>query len=191
MIAEPHTTGDFMPLYRLRDRVPRVHSSAFVHAQAVLIGDVEVAAGANIWPHAVLRADYGSIRVGRGSSVQDGTVIHPSRTHPALIGADVVIGHRVHLDGCVIEDLVLVGSGAVILEGALIRRGALIAAGALVTGGMEVGSGQRAQGVPARMARNTMSIEDVRSGARLYQRNAAHYAEHQVEVDHRGNPVRS
>ena len=178
-----------MALYRLGDRVPRIHESAFVHEQAVLIGDVEVAANANIWPHAVLRADYGSIRIGRGSSIQDGTVIHPSREHPTVIGDEVVVGHRVHLDGCIIEDLVLVGSGAVILEGAQIRRGALVAAGALVTGGTEVGPGQRAQGVPARLADNIMPLEDVRSGAQLYQRNAARYIAEQVEIDRDGHPV--
>lgn len=172
-----------LPSYGLGNIRPRIDESAFVHETAVLIGDVRVEANASIWPHAVLRADYGSITIGEGSSVQDGTVVHPSREHATEIGSGCVIGHRAHMDGCVLEDFVLVGSGAVILEGSTLKRGAVVAAGALLLRGTQVSSDQRAQGVPASLVSNTTELDEIRAGSELYKRNAQRYLLEQIRIE--------
>jgi NDP-sugar pyrophosphorylase family protein len=102
-----------MPVYALGEVEPRVDPTAYVHPDAVLIGDVTIGAEASVWPGAVLRGDTNPIRIGARTSVQDGSVVHVSHIHPTSVGVDCVIGHLVHLEGCTIEDGVLVGSGAV------------------------------------------------------------------------------
>ena len=163
-----------MPIYRFGDRSPQIDATAFVHPDAVVIGDVSVGALASIWPGAVLRGDYGSIEVGERTSIQDGTVVHTRAAQPTRIGADCVVGHLVHLEGATIEDCVLVGSGAVVL-GATVRTGAVVAAGAVVPDGFEIRPGERAQGVPARPAANTTSLDSIRAGAKTYMELAQRY----------------
>ena len=147
-----------------------------MHPDAQLIGAVRVHAHASIWPGAVLRADLGEIEVGAGSAVEDNCVVHPRGPDPTVIGADCVVGHAVHLEGVVIEDAVLVGSGSIVLEGARIRTGGFVAAGALVLAGVEVPAGRRAQGVPATLVPHDASPDAVRAGARTYQELARRYA---------------
>jgi carbonic anhydrase/acetyltransferase-like protein (isoleucine patch superfamily) len=156
-----------MPVYAFADAIPRIDPEAFVHPDAVVIGDVVIGALASVWPGAVLRGDYGSIEVGERSSIQDGTVVHTRTSQPTRVGADCVVGHLVHLEGATIEDCVLVGSGAVVL-GATVRTGAVVAAGAVVPDGFEIEAGMRAQGVPARTVPNTMPLESILEGARTY-----------------------
>jgi carbonic anhydrase/acetyltransferase-like protein (isoleucine patch superfamily) len=140
-----------MPVYALGEVEPRVDPTAYVHPDAVLIGDVTIGAQASVWPGAVLRGDTNPITIGARTSVQDGSVVHVSHIHPTSVGADCVIGHLVHLEGCTIEDGVLVGSGAVVLHDAVVRSGALVGAGAVVPPGTVVPSGARALGVPAKI----------------------------------------
>ncbi|GIU83840.1 MAG: gamma carbonic anhydrase family protein [Acidimicrobiales bacterium] len=140
-----------MPIYALGEREPRIHPDAYVHPDAVVIGDVRIGAGASIWPCAVLRGDDGTIFVGERTSVQDGSVIHCTVVHDTVIGADCVIGHMVHLEGCVIEDGALVGNGAVVLHDAVVRTRSLVGSNAVVPGRMEVPTGTMALGVPARI----------------------------------------
>jgi carbonic anhydrase/acetyltransferase-like protein (isoleucine patch superfamily) len=171
-------------LWALGDAVPRVDPDAWVHPAAQLIGNVTVRAYASVWPGAVLRADFGEIEVGPGSAVEDNCMLHPrSSENATLIGSDCVIGHAVHLEGVVIEDAVLVGSGSVVLEGARVRSGAVVAAGALVREGTEVPSGQRAQGVPAALVPHRGTAEQVRAGAQTYRRLAGRYAADLRPVD--------
>ena len=139
-----------MPVYELDDLVPRISPSAFVHPDAVVIGDVEIGDEASVWPNAVLRGDHGRIVVGARTSVQDGTVVHTTPEWPTLLGAECVIGHVVHLEGCVVEDRCLVGSGSVVLNRARIGTGSVVGAAALVTEGTVVPPGSMALGVPAR-----------------------------------------
>ena len=89
-----------MPIYALGERVPDLHPDAWVHPDAVIIGHVTLGAGSTVWPTAVLRGDHGEIRVGAGTSIQDGTVIHCTATLPTVIGDRCVVGHRAHLEGC-------------------------------------------------------------------------------------------
>lgn len=140
-----------MPIYSLGDAVPQIDPTAYVHPDAVVIGEVTIGAEASVWPCAVLRGDPGGIVVGARTSVQDGTVVHTTPMHPTRIGAECVIGHNVHLEGCQIGDGSLVGSGAIVLNGAVVERQALVGAGALVSGGMVVPSRAMALGVPAKI----------------------------------------
>src|SRR6201997_4180275 len=121
--------------------VPVIDPGAYVHPDAVVIGAVELAAGASVWPGAVLRGDHGFIKIGERASVQDGTIVHTTHDWPTLIGADCVVGHRAHLEGCVVEDACLIGSGSVVLNRARIGTGAIVAAAALVPEGFEVPPG--------------------------------------------------
>jgi carbonic anhydrase/acetyltransferase-like protein (isoleucine patch superfamily) len=170
-------------LWALGDAVPRVDADAWIHPAAQLIGNVTVRAHASIWPCAVLRADFGAIEIGAGSSVEDNCVVHPRSSEPTRIGRDCIVGHAVHLEGVLIEDSVLIGSGSILLEGVQVRTGAVVAAGALVLEGVEVPSGNRAQGVPAMLVPHQVTAEQVRAGAQTYQRLARRYAEQMRSVD--------
>jgi carbonic anhydrase/acetyltransferase-like protein (isoleucine patch superfamily) len=124
----------------------------------------------------VLRGDTERIVVGARTSIQDGTVIHVATGLPTLVGADCVVGHLVHMEGCTIEDRVLVGSGSVLLHGAVVRTEALVGAGALVPPRMEVPSRAQALGVPARIRRGAVDPERmIDTGVRSYLDRAARY----------------
>jgi carbonic anhydrase/acetyltransferase-like protein (isoleucine patch superfamily) len=110
----------------------------WIHETAVVLGQVELAEDASVWPTAVIRGDVERIVVGARSNVQDGAVIHADPGMPTIIGADCVIGHRAIVHGAVLEDGVLVGMGAIVLNGARIGSGSLIGAGAVVTEGTVV-----------------------------------------------------
>src|SRR5271165_6179109 len=140
-----------MTLYALGEERPQIHPDAYVHPEAVVIGEVVLGPGASVWPGAVIRADNGPIVIGARTSVQDGAVIHTQSANPTRIGADCVIGHLAHLEGCVLEDVVLVGSGAVVLERVVCRSSSLVGAGAVVSPGTEVPARAMALGVPARI----------------------------------------
>ena len=99
----------------------------------MLIGDVQLAAGASLWPTAVARADVCAIVIGEGSNVQDGAVLHGDHGQPVLIGTDVTIGHRAVVHGATLGDGCLIGIGAIVLNGVSVGEGALVAAGAVVT----------------------------------------------------------
>jgi carbonic anhydrase/acetyltransferase-like protein (isoleucine patch superfamily) len=138
-----------VPVYALDDQIPAIAPEAFVHPEAVIIGNVELGASSSVWPGAVLRGDHGLIRIGDRTSIQDGTVIHTTRQWPTVIGADCVVGHRAHLEGCVVEDGCLIGSGSLVLTRARVGAGAVVAAAALIREDMVVPAGALAAGVPA------------------------------------------
>ena len=138
-----------MPVYALDDLVPVIDPEAYVHPDAVIIGNVVLGAGASVWPGAVLRGDTGLVRIGDRTNVLDGTIVHTTHDWPTVIGADCVVGHRAHLEGCVVEDRCLIGSGSLVLNRARIQAGAVVAAAALVREGTVVPAGALAAGVPA------------------------------------------
>jgi carbonic anhydrase/acetyltransferase-like protein (isoleucine patch superfamily) len=138
-------------VYRLGDRVPQIHPDSFIAPGALVVGDVELGPQVSIWPGCVLRGDYGRIVVGRGSNVQDGTVIHATGRLATVIGEEVVIGHGVRLEGCVVEDAALIGMGSVVLHEVTVGSGAVIAAGAVVTPRTVVPAGALARGIPAQV----------------------------------------
>lgn len=173
-----------MAIYALGDLVPDIHPSAFVHPDAVVIGDVRIGEQASVWPGAVLRGDGGHILVGARTSVQDGTVVHTTPWQPTEIGAECVIGHNVHLEGCQIGDGSLVGSGAIVLNGAVVEPGALVGAGALVPGGMHVPSGAMALGVPAKVKPDAVdAAKQIVPGMRVYVERGATYKEQLRRLD--------
>jgi carbonic anhydrase/acetyltransferase-like protein (isoleucine patch superfamily) len=171
-----------MPLYALGNERPRIHPEAYVHPQAVLIGEVRLGPQASVWPGTVIRADNGPIVIGARSSIQDGTVIHTQPGNMTQIGADCVVGHLAHLEGCVLEDWVLVGSGAVVLERVVCRSPSLVGAGAVVPAGTEVPAGAMALGVPARIRPDSVSQATVAGNVAAYQRHLVQHREGSRQV---------
>ncbi|RST17021.1 gamma carbonic anhydrase family protein [Streptomyces sp. WAC05374] len=151
---------------------PDVHPDAFAAPTSVVVGEVTMAAGSSVWYHAVLRADCGPIVLGAGSNVQDNCTVHVDPGFPVTVGERVSVGHNAVLHGCTVEDDVLVGMGATVLNGAHIGAGSLIAAQALVPQGMRVPPGSLVAGVPAKVKRELTDEE--REGIKL---NAAMYLE--------------
>jgi carbonic anhydrase/acetyltransferase-like protein (isoleucine patch superfamily) len=151
-------------------REPRLDPASYTAPTSVVLGDVALAARASVWYHAVLRGDAEAISVGVGSNIQDNCTVHADPGFPAVIGAGVTVGHNSVLHGCVIEDDVLVGMGATVLNGARIGSGSLVAAAALVPQGMQVPPNSLVAGVPAKVRREL--TEDDRAAIRL---NAEHY----------------
>jgi carbonic anhydrase/acetyltransferase-like protein (isoleucine patch superfamily) len=173
-----------MALYGLGDLEPRIDPEAFVHPDAVLIGDVTLGPQASVWPSAVLRADTAPITVGARTSIQDGTVVHVSPGLPTAIGDDCVVGHLAHMEGCTIEDGALIGSGAVVLHRAIVRTEALVGASALVPGGMEVPRRATALGVPAKVRPDTVDPAVMIEVAKAsYVDRAARYREELRRLD--------
>ncbi|MFD8595203.1 gamma carbonic anhydrase family protein [Kitasatospora sp. NPDC059646] len=140
-------------------RAPAVDPGAFVAPTAVVVGDVTIAAGASVWYGAVLRGDAESITVGAGSNVQDNCTLHADPGFPLVVGERVSVGHNAVLHGCTVEDDVLVGMNATVLNGARIGAGSLVAAGAVVPQGMAVPAGSLVAGVPARVRRELTEHE--------------------------------
>jgi carbonic anhydrase/acetyltransferase-like protein (isoleucine patch superfamily) len=165
-----------MPIYALGERTPTIHEGAFVHPDAVVIGDVTVGARSSIWPCAVLRGDYGAILVGDETSIQDGAVVHAVPMYPTVIGSRCVIGHNAHLEGCTLEDETLAGSGSVILHQAVIRTGATVGANAVVPNGLEVPAGSLALGVPARIHYERSNVALIKASAAQYVANAQRFS---------------
>ena len=172
-----------MAIYALGDRTPDIHPDTYVHPDATVIGDVRIGAGASVWPRAVLRGDYGTITVGPRTSIQDGTVVHATADKPTTVGADCVVGHLAHLEGCTVEDGCLVGSGSVVLHDAVVRAGALVGAGAVVSDRVEVPARAMALGIPAKMRLDAVPEGVVQLGADMYVDNAARYKSELVRLD--------
>ncbi len=138
-------------IYEFEGKAPRVAPGCFLAPTATLVGDVWLAEGANIWFGAVLRADFGRIVIGPGTSVQDNVVIHSGEDCPTLVGSLVTIAHLAYLEGCTVDDGALIGPGAMVLQGAHVGRKAVVAAGSVVLEGMEVPPETLVAGVPAQV----------------------------------------
>jgi carbonic anhydrase/acetyltransferase-like protein (isoleucine patch superfamily) len=164
-----------MAIYALGDVEPRIDPNAYVHPDAVVIGDVTLGPETTIWPSAVLRGDYGAIVVGARTSIQDGTVIHAGPGFPTTVGNGCVVGHLVHLEGCTLEDECLVGSGAVVLHYAVISSGATVGAGAVIPGRMHVPPGALAIGVPATVRPGASHLDAITIAASEYIKNGHRY----------------
>ena len=161
-----------MAIYELDGAAPRMADSAWVADSAQVIGNVELGANASIWFGAVLRGDTDVIRVGSGSNIQDGSVLHADQGKPLTVGNNVTVGHKVMLHGCTVGDGSLIGIGAVVLNGAKIGKGCIVGACALVTEGKEFPDGSMILGSPAKAVR--VLTPEQQTG--LLQ-SAAHYVE--------------
>ncbi|PPF47992.1 gamma carbonic anhydrase family protein [Rathayibacter sp. AY1E8] len=160
-------------------RAPEIADTAWVAPGATVIGSVRLGERASVWYGAVLRAEHARIELGAGSNLQDGVVVHVDADYDAVIGAGVSVGHNAVLHGCTLEDDVLVGMSATVLNGAVVGTGSLIAAGAVVLEGTVVPPGSLVAGVPGRVRREL--TEEEREGIR---RNAASYLA--LTEEHRG-----
>jgi carbonic anhydrase/acetyltransferase-like protein (isoleucine patch superfamily) len=166
-----------MALYQLGDQTPRIAESAWVADSAQVIGAVDLAEDVGIWFGAVLRGDTEPIRIGKGTSVQDGCVFHADPGFPLTVGENVTVGHQAMLHGCTVGDGTLIGIRAVVLNGATIGRDCLVGAGAVVTGGKEFPDGSLILGSPARVVRPLRpdEVERLRRGAEHYIENARRF----------------
>ena len=133
---------------------PEIHSSAFVAPGVDLMGAVSLGENSSVWYGCVLRADIEKIRVGTGSNLQDGTIVHLSSTQGTELGRYVTCGHRALLHACLIGDEVLVGMGAIIMDGAEIGARSIVAAGSLVTRDQVFPPASLIMGSPARRIRD-------------------------------------
>ena len=163
-----------MTCYALGDLTPHIDPSAFVAAEATLIGAVTLRAGASVWPGAVIRADNEPIVVGENSSIQEGAVLHVDAGKPLRIGRGVTVGHQAMLHGCTVEDGALIGIQAVVLNGAVIGRHSLVGAGALITEGKEFPDNSLIVGSPAKVIRelDAAAIERLKASAQHYVQRA-------------------
>ena len=177
-----------MPIYALDSLVPQIHPDAYVHPDAVVIGLVRIGAQSSIWPGAVLRADFGQIVIGEGTSIQDGTVIHATPEWATVIGDGCVVGHNAHLEGCTVEDRCLVGSGSVVLNRAVVRTGSVVGAKALVPEDFEVPASHQALGIPARCKPidPDTQTEWIDEAVSLYAENAKRYRHGLRRIDQPG-----
>jgi carbonic anhydrase/acetyltransferase-like protein (isoleucine patch superfamily) len=149
-----------MPIYQLGDDKPNIPSSAYISAEATVIGKVILGEYVSVWPGAVLRGDNEPINIGDGSNVQDNAVLHTDPGFPLDIGANVTIGHQAMLHGCTIGDGTLIGIQAVVMNGASIGKNSLVGAAALVPEGKVFPERQLIVGAPAKAVRE-LSDEDI------------------------------
>ena len=157
---------------------PEVSEDAWVAPNATLVGKVRLGAEASVWFGAVLRGDGDRIEVGEGSNIQDGCVLHADPGFPVHVGTGVSIGHRAVVHGCVLEDGVLVGMGAVVMNGARIGHGSLVAAGTVVLEGTEIPPRSLVAGVPGKVRRELAEdeVQGLQGTAERYRARRLQYA---------------
>lgn len=151
-------------------RDPLPDREAYVAPGVHIVGEVRLEAGASVWFGAVLRGDGDRIVIGRGSNIQDGTVVHADPGFPVSVGSEVTVGHLSVLHGCCIEDGALIGMGSIVMNGARVGAETIVGAGSLIPEGREVPGGVLALGRPAVVVRD-LSPEERQAG----RQGAAHY----------------
>ncbi len=142
-----------MAQFEIAGHCPSVDPDAWIAESAQVVGNVEIGAGASIWPGAVLRGDLEKITVAAGSNIQDNAVLHTERGWPCTVEENVSVGHAAILHGCTVKKGALIGMGAVVLNGAVIEENAIVGAGSLVAEGKIVAAGTLVVGIPARTVR--------------------------------------
>lgn len=166
---------------------PEYDESNYIAETAVVIGDVTLGPDASIWHHCTVRGDVNWIRIGEGTNVQDNTVVHVTHgTAPTAIGAEVTIGHGAIIHGCTIQDEVLIGMGATVLDHAVIGTRSIVGAQALVTKNFEVPPRSLVLGQPAEVVRELTDEEvaSIQEGADNYRRySAVHAGREQPEAN--------
>jgi carbonic anhydrase/acetyltransferase-like protein (isoleucine patch superfamily) len=135
-------------------QLPVIGEGCYIDVSAQVIGDVKLGNNASVWMNAVLRGDVNSIRIGANSNVQDCAVLHGMRyKYPVIVGEMVTIGHNATVHGCVLEDAVLIGIGATVLNNARIGEGSIIAAGAVIPEQTIIPPNSLVAGVPGKIRR--------------------------------------
>ncbi len=168
-----------MAIYELDGRAPQLGRGAWVADSAQVIGAVELGEHANVWFGAVLRGDNETLRIGRNSNVQDGSVLHSDAGCPLTLGDDVTVGHQVMLHGCTVGDNSLIGIQSLILNNARIGRNCIVGAGSVVTEGKEFPDNSLIVGSPARVVRtlDEAAAAKLKASAEHYVANARRYAQ--------------
>lgn len=173
-----------MALYRIDAKTPKVAASAYIAAEATLIGEVTVGERASVLAGVVARADNEPIAIGNESNVQEGAVLHADPGFPLTIGARVTVGHQAMLHGCTIGDGALIGIQAVVMNGAVIGRSCLVGAGAVVTEGKSFPERSLILGAPAKVVRalTDADIAGLERAASGYVERGAHFRAHLERV---------
>lgn len=177
-----------MTVYSLGEQQPHLDQDTWVAPSAQVVGNVHLEAGCSVWFGAVVRADNEPMRIGAGSNVQDGAVLHSDPGFPLYIGENVTVGHQAMLHGCTVGAGSLIGIGAVVLNGARLGKHCLVAAGALVTEGKNFPDCSLIVGSPA-VAKRELSPEQISGlldSAHHYRENARRYLENLVALTHEG-----
>jgi carbonic anhydrase/acetyltransferase-like protein (isoleucine patch superfamily) len=166
-----------MAVYELDGTAPRLAESTWIADSAQVMGNVEMAEDTSVWFGAVIRGDTETIRIGRGSNIQDLSVLHADIGQPLTVGENVTVGHKVMLHGCTIGDNSLIGIGAIVLNGVKIGKNCLVGAGSLVTEGKEFPDGSMILGSPAKAVRQLTpeQIQGLHRSAEHYINNARRY----------------
>jgi carbonic anhydrase/acetyltransferase-like protein (isoleucine patch superfamily) len=166
-----------MAIYQLDDLTPTVHPSAWVADNAQVMGKVTLAEDTSVWFGVVIRGDNDPIMVGRGTNIQENSVLHTDHGKPLVLGENVTVGHQATLHGCTVGNNSLIGIGAIVLNGAKIGNNCLVGAGALVTEGKEFPDGSMIIGSPAKAVRmlSPEQIEGLKMSATHYINNANRY----------------
>ncbi len=168
-----------MALYELDGKAPQLGAGAWVADAAQVIGDVVLGENASVWFGAVVRGDNETIRIGRNTNVQDGSVLHSDIGQPLTLGDNVTLGHQVMVHGCTIGDNSLIGIQAVVLNGAKIGRNCIVGAGSVVTEGKEFPDNSLIIGSPAKVVRtlDEAAAAKLARSAETYVANARRYAQ--------------
>lgn len=167
-----------MAIRTFNGKQPTIGRSVYIDDSAVVIGDVVLGDHVSVWPCTVIRGDVEAIRIGNGTNVQDGSVLHVSHAgqfspqgYPLTIGQGVTIGHKAVVHACTIGDYCLVGIGAIVMDGAVLEDYVMLGAGALVPPGKTLESGYLYVGQPAKQVRELKETEKafLRYSAEHYQ----------------------
>jgi carbonic anhydrase/acetyltransferase-like protein (isoleucine patch superfamily) len=166
-----------MPAYALGTKKPRIHSTAILAPSATIIGGVVIGPRTSIWPGAVIRGDYGYIRIGSDCSIQDNVVVHCSAENPTIIGNGVTVAHSAVIHACRIWDECLIGVGAIIFDGASVGTHSILGVGSIVLGGKRIPPRTVAVGAPAMVIRRATKndIRLIRESYRAYVEMARRY----------------
>jgi gamma-carbonic anhydrase len=170
---EPSITqkSDEVKIFPYKGMYPKIGNSVFFASGVKIIGDVEIGDNSSVWYNSVVRGDVHYIKIGESTNIQDCSMLHVTNgKFPLNIGNKVTIGHSVSLHGCTLQDLCLIGIGAIVLDGAVIESNSMVAAGALVKQHFVVPSGKLVAGVPAKVIRDLTQdeIKDIEAGAYRY-----------------------
>ena len=173
-----------MSIYQLGEMRPDIHETAWIADDANVIGNVELKEGSSVWFCTTIRGDNEIVVVGKGTNIQENTVMHTDIGFPLTIGENCTIGHKVMLHGCEIGTNSLIGMGTVILNGAKVGDNCLIGAGALITENKVIPDGSLVMGLPGKIVRQLDDAEIARltQSALHYQENAARFRKKLVKV---------
>lgn len=171
--SKVYQTEQEVKLFPYLNLYPEIHNSVFLASGVKIIGDVKIGKDSSVWYNSVIRGDVHYVKIGQKTNIQDCSMLHVTNgKYPLNIGNKVTVGHSVKLHGCTIEDLCLIGIGAIVLDGAIIKEKSMVAAGAVIKPGFIVPSGKLAAGVPARIVRDLTDdeIRDFEKSAERYKK---------------------